>query len=162
MVADVRVAGADALRLPVSFATAGDGAAATIGAVDAGVEADTAGVELTGDGATVVGATEAGIDGADDGEFVGCELVVEGAEKSLPPFCGTGVVSRTMVTFAVLAGASTTGGGGVGTGIGVGVGGGGVTGGGEGVGVGVGVGDGEGVGSGVGVGAGGGGGGGAV
>ena len=85
MVAAVRVAGADALRLPVSFATAGDGAAATIGADDAGVEADTAGVELTGEGATVVGATGAGVDGVVDGEFVGDELVVEGDEKSLPP-----------------------------------------------------------------------------
>ena len=90
VVAAVRVAGADALRLPVSFATAGDGAAATIGADEAGVDADTAGVELTEDGATVAGA---GVDGANDGEFVGDEPVLEGDEKSLPPFWGTGVVS---------------------------------------------------------------------
>ena len=86
MVVPGRVAGADALRLPVSFAKAGDGAAATIGAEDVGVGADTAGIELTGEGATVVGATGAGADGAIDGEFVGDELVVEGDEKSLPPF----------------------------------------------------------------------------
>ena len=71
--------------MPVSFATAGDGAAATIGADDTGVDAGTAGAELTGDGATVVGATGAGVDGADDGEFAGDEPVLEGDEKSLPP-----------------------------------------------------------------------------
>ena len=71
--------------MPVSFATAGAGAAATIGADEAGVDAGTAGAELTGDGAIVVGATGAGVDGVVDGEFVGDELVVEGDEKSLPP-----------------------------------------------------------------------------